>query len=70
MAQTRERAARANGSALIHFDIKGLDNLSDDNTTPQPFRQEGPAAWIVRRVPVSLAAARVYADLHGIGGAE
>ena len=70
MAQNEKGRRRANGIALTHTKPESLDSFTFNNTAPKPFRQEGPAAWIMRRVPVSLAAARVYAELHGIGGAH
>lgn len=69
MAQKRERAAPRQRTALTR-NTKSLDSFDMQSTAPEPFRQGAPAAWIVRRVPVSLAAARVYAELHGIGGAH
>ena len=69
MAQKRERAAPRQRTAPTQ-NTKSLDSFVDQDSAEHLSRQDQIAAWIVRRVPVSLAAARVHAELQGIGGAH
>ena len=71
MTQTKLRPVGAwQGTTGLPLTKLQLPSRDDLNITSDASRQVTPAAWIVRRVPVSLAAARVYAELHGIGAAS